>query len=81
MKLEGNYIFLLFIVSNINMEGKWEECWEQVNSEVLSTLQPAKITHSKQSFWIFKTGLQTYPFYRNYSVSLYITSGTSLMAF
>lgn len=44
MKLEVNYIFHLFIVSNINMGGKGaEECWEQVNSEVLSTLQPAKM--------------------------------------
>lgn len=43
MKLEGNYIFHLFIVSNINIGEKGEECWEQVNSEVLSTLQPAKM--------------------------------------
>lgn len=43
MKLEVNYIFHLFIVSNINMGGKEEDRWEQVNSEVLSTLQPAKM--------------------------------------
>lgn len=43
MKLEVNYIFHLFIVSNINMGGKGEDHWEQVNSEALSTLQPAKM--------------------------------------
>lgn len=44
MKLEVNYIFHLFIVSSINMGRKREEdCWEQVNSEVLSTLQPANM--------------------------------------
>lgn len=43
MKLEVNYNFCLFILSNITIGEKGEEeGWEHVNSEVLSTLQPAK---------------------------------------
>lgn len=49
MKLEVNYIFHQFIASNINMGGKGaEECWEQINSEALSTLQPAKMPVSNE---------------------------------
>lgn len=50
MKLEVNYNFCLFILSNITIGEKGEEeGWEQVNSEVLSTLQPAKkpVSNSK----------------------------------